>query len=67
VQEISAISDFTYLLSEGKVVAEGTPADLNDTRKAVVRQFVSGSPDGPVPFHYPAPDYFEQLLEQPPA
>jgi hypothetical protein len=26
---------------------------------------MSGSPDGPVPFHYPAPDYFEQLLERP--
>jgi phospholipid/cholesterol/gamma-HCH transport system ATP-binding protein len=27
-----------------------------------VQQFMSGTPDGPVPFHYPAPDYFEQLL-----
>jgi phospholipid/cholesterol/gamma-HCH transport system ATP-binding protein len=30
----------------------------------VVRQFMSGAPDGPVPFHYPAPDYYRQLLGQ---
>jgi hypothetical protein len=46
------------------VVAEGSPAELNAERKDVVRQFMSGTPDGPVPFHYPAPDYFEQLLER---
>jgi len=65
VQEIGAIADYSYLLSEGKVVAEGSPAQLNAEPSAVVRQFMSGAPDGPVPFHYPAGDYFEQLLEQP--
>ena len=64
VQEISAIADYSYLLSEGQVVAEGSPAELNAEQKDVVRQFMSGAPDGPVPFHYPAPDYFEQLLER---
>jgi phospholipid/cholesterol/gamma-HCH transport system ATP-binding protein len=65
VREISAIAHYSYLLSEGQVVAEGSPAQLNAEHKDVVRQFMSGSPDGPVPFHYPAPDYFEQLLERP--
>ena len=65
VREIGAIANYSYLLSEGKVVAEGSPAELNREQKDVVRQFMSGSPDGPVPFHYPAPDYFEQLLEHP--
>jgi phospholipid/cholesterol/gamma-HCH transport system ATP-binding protein len=65
VREISAIADYSYLLSGGQVVAEGSPAQLNAEHKDVVRQFMSGSPDGPVPFHYPAPDYFEQLLERP--
>lgn len=65
VREISAIANYSYLLSEGQVVAEGSPAELNAEQKDVVRQFMSGSPDGPVPFHYPAPDYFEQLLERP--
>jgi phospholipid/cholesterol/gamma-HCH transport system ATP-binding protein len=65
VREIGAIANYSYLLSEGEVVAEGTPAELNAERKGVVRQFMSGTPDGPVPFHYPARDYFEQLLERP--
>jgi phospholipid/cholesterol/gamma-HCH transport system ATP-binding protein len=65
VHEIGAIADYSYLLSEGKVVAEGSPAQLNSEPSAVVKQFMSGAPDGPVPFHYPAGDYFEQLLERP--
>jgi phospholipid/cholesterol/gamma-HCH transport system ATP-binding protein len=64
VAEISAISDYTYLLSEGQVVAEGSPSELKAAQKDVVKQFMSGSPDGPVPFHYPAADYFTQLLER---
>jgi phospholipid/cholesterol/gamma-HCH transport system ATP-binding protein len=66
VQEISAIADYTYLLSEGQVVAEGSPGDLKAASKDVVKQFLSGSADGPVPFHYPASDYFQQLLERSP-
>jgi phospholipid/cholesterol/gamma-HCH transport system ATP-binding protein len=64
VQEISAIADHTYLLSAGKVVAEGSPAELQHESSGVVQQFMSGAPDGPVPFHYPAPDYYTQLLER---
>jgi phospholipid/cholesterol/gamma-HCH transport system ATP-binding protein len=29
-----------------------------------VRQFMTGSAEGPVPFHYPAPDYATQLLAE---
>ena len=64
VQEISAIADYTYLISSGKVVAEGSPAQLQDETSGVVHQFMSGAPDGPVPFHYPAADYYTQLLER---
>jgi phospholipid/cholesterol/gamma-HCH transport system ATP-binding protein len=28
----------------------------------MVTQFMQGLADGPVPFHYPAPDYHQQLL-----
>ena len=64
VPEISAIADRTYLLAGGKVVAEGTPAELRNDPSGVVKQFISGEPDGPVPFHYPAPDYYAQLLQR---
>lgn len=62
VQEISRIAHYSYLLAGGCVVAEGSPAQLHADQAPVVQQFMNGLPDGPVPFHYPAPDYFAQLL-----
>jgi len=62
VEELAAIADDSYLLSQGRVVASGTPAELRASNLEVVRQFMEGVADGPVPFHYPAPDYFDQLL-----
>jgi len=61
VREITAVADHCYLLSGGKVVASGKPAELADSDSEEVRQFMRGLPDGPVPFHYPAPGYDEQL------
>lgn len=62
VREISAVADHAYLLSGGKVVASGAPGVLAESDSAEIRQFMRGLPDGPVPFHYPAPDYVEQLF-----
>jgi phospholipid/cholesterol/gamma-HCH transport system ATP-binding protein len=62
IQETLSIADYIYILSDGKVIAEGTPAELKDQDSEKVRQFVEGLPDGPVPFHYPAPDLTEQLM-----
>jgi phospholipid/cholesterol/gamma-HCH transport system ATP-binding protein len=63
VQELATIAHDSYLMSEGKVVAAGTPAELARSDSPVVRQFMNGIADGPVPFHYPAPDYYSQLLQ----
>ncbi len=62
VQELATIAHDSYLLSEGKVVASGSPAELQRSDQQIVRQFMEGQADGPVPFHYPAPDYQAQLL-----
>ncbi len=62
VEELAQLADTSYLLSGGKVVAAGTFAELRQHDKQIVNQFMNGLPDGPVPFHYPAPDYHEQLL-----
>jgi phospholipid/cholesterol/gamma-HCH transport system ATP-binding protein len=62
VHELGAIAHETYLLSQGKVVASGSPEDLRRSDLEVVKQFMNGIADGPVPFHYPAADYFGQLL-----
>lgn len=62
VAEVSSVSDQSYLISNGKVVARGTPAELEHNKSAWVRQFLQGLADGPVPFHYPGPDYATQLF-----
>jgi phospholipid/cholesterol/gamma-HCH transport system ATP-binding protein len=62
VQELSTIAHDSFLLSGGKVVASGTPQELNSSDVPEVRQFMGGLDDGPVPFHYPAPDYAADLL-----
>ena len=62
VDEIALVADHSYILSGGKVVASGSPKALKNDQSALVRQFMNGLPDGPVPFHYPAPDYYTDLL-----
>jgi phospholipid/cholesterol/gamma-HCH transport system ATP-binding protein len=62
VQQISTVADGVFLLSGGKVVARGTPQQLQSYPSEIVRQFMGGLADGPVPFHFPAPDYFGELL-----
>ena len=64
VAEVSTIADDAYLLSGGRVAAAGTPAELRGSASPAVRQFMSGGAEGPVAFHYPAPDYLAQLLAE---
>jgi phospholipid/cholesterol/gamma-HCH transport system ATP-binding protein len=54
VEEALELVDYVYYLSDGRIVAHGTPDQMRDAREPLVRQFVYGEPDGPVPFQYPA-------------
>jgi phospholipid/cholesterol/gamma-HCH transport system ATP-binding protein len=62
VHELSSIAHRTYLMAEGRIVASGTPEDLARSNEPIVHQFMSGDPDGPAPFHYPAPELTTELL-----
>jgi len=62
VEESLAIADYVYLISEGKVVEQGTPEAIKSSQSAWVNQFLQGKEDGPVSFHYRAPDFSQQLL-----
>jgi phospholipid/cholesterol/gamma-HCH transport system ATP-binding protein len=61
VYESLKIVDYLYFVSEGRIVAQGTPDEVHRSADPFVRQFVDGEPDGPVPFHYPARPYAEEL------
>ena len=65
VPETASIADYIYVLSGGKVVGEGTPEDLGRSESKWVTQFMDGLADGPVPFHYPARDYLDDLVSGP--
>ncbi len=57
VVESMQIVDYLYFVADGRVVGEGTPAEIRASATPMVHQFVHGETDGPVPFHYPAPPY----------
>jgi phospholipid/cholesterol/gamma-HCH transport system ATP-binding protein len=62
VKETFLIADYVYFVANGTVAAEGTPEDLSKSSMPFVYQFVHGEKDGPVPFHYAAGDYRQDLL-----
>ena len=62
VQECFEICDYAYIMAApGQVIAQGRPEELNASDDPRVRQFIRGEPDGPVPFHYPAPPLAQDL------
>ena len=63
VPEVGSIADYSYLLDGGKAIAQGTTAELNASADPAVRQFMRGTSDGPVSFHYPAGNYVGALLD----
>jgi phospholipid/cholesterol/gamma-HCH transport system ATP-binding protein len=62
VEELSILADSSYIIAGGKVAASGSFVELKDHDSEIVHQFINGLADGPVAFHYPAPDYYEDLL-----
>jgi len=65
IPETASIADLIYIISDGKVIGSGTPRELFEQDSPRVHQFIKGLPDGPVPFHYPANDYEEELMRVP--
>jgi phospholipid/cholesterol/gamma-HCH transport system ATP-binding protein len=62
VQETLTIADYVYVISNHKLIGQGTPDSITHDKSEQVQQFIKGLPDGPVPFHYPAAPFSEDLL-----
>ena len=63
VPETASIADYIYVIADGRVVGEGTPAELKRDGGEWVHQFMGGLPDGPMPFHHPIDrTYLDELL-----
>jgi phospholipid/cholesterol/gamma-HCH transport system ATP-binding protein len=54
--EVKAISDYLYIIGDGKVKEHGTPEQLGHSSNGWTNQLLNGLPNGPVSFHYPAED-----------
>ena len=65
VQETLRIVDYVYFMSDGVVVAKGTPDEIRNSGTPFVHQFVWGEMDGPMPFHYPGEPYHRDLAVEP--
>lgn len=63
LHETASISDYLYLIADGEVIGQGESDSLMNSNDSRVKQFMNGLSDGPVPFHYPAPDYKKALLD----
>ena len=63
IGEAMSIADHCIIIADGRVIGAGAPAELKAHESPLVKQFVNGLPDGPVPFHFPAGDYRSDLLE----
>ncbi len=63
VNETLSIADEVKIISNGKVVADGSRDEIMHSESEWVRQFVDGKADGPVPFHYPGDTIEQQLMQ----
>lgn len=62
IQESLQIVDYIYFVSQGRIVAQGTPDEIRASTDPFVYQFVHAKPDGPVHFDYPAPSIRQEFL-----
>ncbi len=62
VPEVMSIADYIYIIAEQKIIGQGTPEQILQQQSPLVKQFVDGESDGPVPFHFPAAPYRDELI-----
>lgn len=62
VPEVMSIADYIYIIAEQKIIGHGTPEEIHAQTSPLVQQFVKGEADGPVPFHFPAAPYRDELI-----
>ncbi len=62
VAETLDVCDYAYLISSGRIAGQGTSEEIRASQSEWVQQFLKGEPDGPVPFHVPAPDFRQDML-----
>ncbi|MBT1452479.1 ATP-binding cassette domain-containing protein [Glaciecola sp. XM2] len=62
VTEVLSIADYVYILANKRIIGQGTPAEIKQSDSELVQQFLQGTADGPVPFHFPAQNIADSFL-----
>jgi len=50
------------MLYQGRIIEMGTPDEIKNTANPIVKQFISGSHEGPIPLRRTADDYLKSLI-----
>ena len=61
VEETFRLADQVIILGAGVIAAQGAPDAVRASSDPLVHQFVNALPEGPVPFHYPAPSLEQEF------
>ncbi|WP_277054666.1 ATP-binding cassette domain-containing protein [Pseudoalteromonas marina] len=62
VTEVMSIADHVIIIADQGVIGSGTADEMRNHESELVQQFLKGLSDGPVPFHFPAQAYADELL-----
>jgi phospholipid/cholesterol/gamma-HCH transport system ATP-binding protein len=62
VNEVMSIADHVIIIADQGVIGSGSPEQMRQHESPLVQQFLKGLSDGPVPFHFPAQTYADELL-----
>lgn len=58
------IADYIYFMSNGQIIAEGTPEQIMNTDNMAVKQFINGEINGPFAYKYNSDKPYEFYLGQ---
>jgi phospholipid/cholesterol/gamma-HCH transport system ATP-binding protein len=62
LQAVTKVADVVHIIGGGEIIASGSVDDILSSSDPAVRQFVSGTADGCIPFHYPTDKTLTQDL-----
>jgi len=62
MQSAFRIAHKMIMLHRGRIVAAGTPEEIQGSSDPLVHQFITGAPDGPIPLRMSQKDYQEDIL-----
>lgn len=62
VKEVMDIADYIYIMADKRVIGHGTREQLLESDSELVKQFLQGEADGPVPFHYAADSLQQDIM-----